>query len=194
MKVFQNRLVVVPCEEWRTPSLSKEVYKIPRRCLVIRLKCWVPCLETQNSDFLKGCFVTLSCCPDGDLWPWSGRFLRPDPKCLNYMFIFKKSWTSWSIPSLKLTARPWKSTILMVFTRKDWGFHGRAVSFREGIFSYFGYQVPGVFGKGGLLELSKTWCIAYGIMKHQRRSLASTVCIIYIYTVYISKCIHVCTA
>ena len=36
------------------------------------------------------------------------------------------------IPSLKLHGRPWKSTILMVFTRKDGDFHGRAVSFREG--------------------------------------------------------------
>ena len=37
------------------------------------------------------------------------------------------------LPSLKLTVRHRKSTFLMVFTRKQGGFHGRAVSFREGI-------------------------------------------------------------
>ncbi len=37
------------------------------------------------------------------------------------------------LPSCKLTNRHGKSTILMVFTRKDRDFHGRAVSFREGI-------------------------------------------------------------
>ena len=36
------------------------------------------------------------------------------------------------VHSLKLTVRHGKSTILMVFTRKDGDFHGRAVSFREG--------------------------------------------------------------
>ena len=36
------------------------------------------------------------------------------------------------LPSLKRTNRHGKSTVLMVFTRKDADFHGRAVSFREG--------------------------------------------------------------
>ena len=36
------------------------------------------------------------------------------------------------LPSCKLTVRHGKSTILMVFTRKDGDFHGRTVSFREG--------------------------------------------------------------
>ena len=36
------------------------------------------------------------------------------------------------VPSCKLTVRHGKSTILMVFTRKDGDFHGQAVSFREG--------------------------------------------------------------
>ena len=36
------------------------------------------------------------------------------------------------LPSGKLTVRPWKSTILMVFTRKDGDFHGRTVSLPEG--------------------------------------------------------------
>ena len=38
-----------------------------------------------------------------------------------------------SLHSLKLTFRHGKSTILMVFTRKHGDFHGRTVSFREGI-------------------------------------------------------------
>ena len=40
------------------------------------------------------------------------------------------------VPSLKLTNRHGKSTILMVFTRKDGDFHGWTVSFREGKFQY----------------------------------------------------------
>ena len=42
-------------------------------------------------------------------------------------FLFGK------LPSCKLTFRHGKSTILMVFTRKDGDFHGRAVSLPEGM-------------------------------------------------------------
>ena len=56
--------------------------------------------------------------------------LEKDPKinqcrhCAIYFLI--------TVPSCKLTVRHGKSTILMVFTRKDRDFHGRTVSFREG--------------------------------------------------------------
>ena len=46
------------------------------------------------------------------------------------------TWIRSELPSGKLTAKAHgKSTILMVFTRKDGDFHGRAVSFKEGTVS-----------------------------------------------------------
>ena len=44
-----------------------------------------------------------------------------------------------NLHSCKLTVRHGKSTILMVFTRKDVDFHGRTVSFREATI-YRGYK------------------------------------------------------
>ena len=51
------------------------------------------------------------------------------PKTTHFFILFFRSW----LPSCKLTVRHGKSTILMVFTRKGGDFHGRNVSFREGI-------------------------------------------------------------
>ena len=41
------------------------------------------------------------------------------------------------LPSLKLTVRPWKSSSFLVNTIKMVDFHGRTVSFREGIYVRF---------------------------------------------------------
>ena len=56
------------------------------------------------------------------------------------------------IPSLKLTNRHAKFTILMVFTRKDGDFHGRTVSFREGKCLGWGWLMLG-WGWWGLVDV-----------------------------------------
>ena len=47
-----------------------------------------------------------------------------------------------------------KSTILMVFTRKDGDFHGRFVSFREGNWGYFHPYFSGV-----ITYPTYNWCL-----------------------------------
>ncbi len=50
------------------------------------------------------------------------------------ILVEAQNWTVLLVPSCKLTNRHGKSTILMVFTRKDGDFHGRTVSLPEGRF------------------------------------------------------------
>ena len=60
-------------------------------------------------------------------------FFRNKLGCECFRETDTKTWPSFGLPSLKLTVSHGKSSILMVFTRKHADFHGRAVSFREGM-------------------------------------------------------------
>ena len=68
-------------------------------------------------------------------WRWRDRdrMQQVDLRTVTWRNREQSSTCFWKlVPSSKLTVRHGKTTILMVFTRKDGDFHGRAVSFREG--------------------------------------------------------------